>query len=295
MQFKKIFHNFANTNTNNITYEKLLTLFVFALVTLTANAQEEIQLSCPNYHHPHLIDLGLPSGTKWACCNVDADKPEDYGGYYAFGEIKEKDWYDWTTYIHCDGRENTCHYIGYDIAGTQYDVAHVKWGGFWVMPSSDQIEELIDNCTYTWIIMNGVEGGLFTGPNGGTIFLPAAGFRWDDELNCAGECGYHWSSNPSLYFDVANILYFHSDNAEFDTSFRRTGLSVRPVSINKIIEGDMDGDGEININDVMWIVELILGAKDMTEQDLTHGDMDGDGELTVSDIMKLVDIILGNQ
>lgn len=60
-------------------------------------------------------------------------------------------------------------------------------------------------------------------------------------------------------------------------------------------QGDMDGDGEINVNDIMSIVELILGAKEMSELDVTHGDMDGDGELTVSDVMRLVDIILGIQ
>lgn len=78
---------------------------------------------CPDDNHPHLIDLGLPSGTKWACCNVGANMPERPGGFYAWGETEEKEVYDWSTYIHCDGSMETCHDLGENIAGTQYDVA----------------------------------------------------------------------------------------------------------------------------------------------------------------------------
>lgn len=91
------------------------------LMVLTVNAQ-----SCHDVNHPHAIDLGLPYGAKWACCNVGANTPEGYGGYYALGETEEKEIYNWSNYIHCDGNYNTCHNIGNDIAGTQYDVAHEK-------------------------------------------------------------------------------------------------------------------------------------------------------------------------
>ena len=110
----------------------------------------QTHLFCPDDNHPHMIDLGLPSGTKWACSNVDDDatkqSPTNYGSYYAWGETKEKKVYDWSTYIHCDGTLETCHDIGSDIGGTQYDVAHVKWGGNWQMPTRKQIEELIEKC-----------------------------------------------------------------------------------------------------------------------------------------------------
>ena len=122
--------------------KKLLTLF--ALVTLTANAQEDIHLSCPDGNHPHAINLGLPSGTLWACCNVGASMPEEYGGSYAWGETEEKSAYDWSTYIHYDISNYTCNDIGSDISGTDYDVAHVKWGGSWHMPSLEQIKELLN-------------------------------------------------------------------------------------------------------------------------------------------------------
>ena len=188
-------------------------------------------LTCPDNHHPHAIDLGLPSGTLWACCNVGADTPEAYGGYYAWGETEEKSTYDWNTYIHCDGSSNNCHNLGSDIAGTEYDVAHVKWGGSWVMPSSAQQDELRNNCTYEWTTVNGIKGGKFTSNiNGASIFLPAAGFRWDDILEDAGSYGDYWSSTqyPSGT-NYAYYLYFGWGGTDWYYYYRTIGLSVRPV------------------------------------------------------------------
>ena len=200
-------------------------------VTVTPGGSPQSYLTCPDDHHPHLIDLGLPSGTKWACCNVGATTPDAYGGYYAWGETEEKDYYYWDTYIHCDGSSSTCHDLGSDIAGTQYDVAHVKWGGSWVMPSKEQQDELRNNCTYTWTTVNGVNGGRFTGPNGGSIFLPAAGYRWSDYLYYAGSYGFYWSSaqSPSDSY-YAYELRFNSGNAVWYYDYRYSGQSVRPVS-----------------------------------------------------------------
>ena len=186
---------------------------------------------CPDNHHPHMIDLGLPSGTKWACCNVGASKPEDYGGYFAWGETENKTIYDWNTYIHCVGTEETCHNIGSDIAGTKNDVVHVKWAGSWVMPSLDQIEELLDNCTYKWTTVNGVKGGKFTSKNNGfSIFLPAAGYRWNIGLYSVGSDGCCWSSTQ--YPSSSNYSYdfcFGSDKAYKSYDYRNLGRTVRPV------------------------------------------------------------------
>ena len=106
----------------------LMLLSFFALLPTIASAQ------CPDNNHPHMIDLGLPSGTKWACCNVGASKPEDYGDYYAWGEVNEwgditgsKNDYSWKTYAYCDGSEEGCFFLGNDIAKTNWDAAHVKW------------------------------------------------------------------------------------------------------------------------------------------------------------------------
>ena len=187
--------------------------------------------SCPDSHHPHLIDLGLPSGTKWACCNVGASKPEDYGGYFAWGEITEKSTYTSDNYL--DGK-GTSYDIGKDIAGTQYDAATANWGSPWVMPSLDQMNELKNNCTSEWTTENGVNGRRFTGSNGASIFLPAAGCRWGDELHYAGSYGYCWSSTLSeSNTNVAWYLYFYSGNVSTSNYYGRfRGRSVRPVRKN---------------------------------------------------------------
>ena len=247
--------------------KKLLSLLAFLLVTFTANAQSTLKgdmnddgqknitdvmllvdeilngskpiayLTCPDENHPHLIDLGLSSGTKWACCNVDDDhskqSPSNYGSYYAWGETKEDEdlMYDWSSYIHCDGNYDTCHNLGSDIAGTQNDVAHYQWGGSWVMPSLDQIEELLDICTSTWTSQNGVYGRVFTGPNGGSIFLPASGFRLYSGLKHQGGSGDYWSSTQvSSDSHSANYLYFDSNLTLWDVNDRSDGRTVRPVS-----------------------------------------------------------------
>ena len=199
----------------------LTTMFV----SFMANAQ-----SCPDDKHPHAIDLGLPSGTKWACCNVGTTSPDGYGGYYAWGETETKSKYDWSNYIHCDGSEDTCHDIGSNIAGTQYDVAHVQWGGSWVMPSKDQFQELTSKCSYTKITENGVDGGLFMGPSGGTIFLPATDIRWNGFLECILLGGYYWSSTQSPYlYDAYRLFFDLSWGGSYGGGYRALGLTIRPV------------------------------------------------------------------
>ena len=188
---------------------------------------------CPDDNHPHMIDLGLPSGTLWACCNVGASKPEDYGNYYAWGETQPKEVYNWSTYIHCDGSSSTCHNIGSDIAGTQYDAATASWGAPWRMPSLEQCNELKNKCTSVWTTENGVNGRKFTGPNGGTIFFPAAGLRLRDELYGTGSDGNFWSSTLDESTPIyAWYLVFASGGVRTSNSKRSDGLSVRPVRKN---------------------------------------------------------------
>ena len=199
-------------------------------------------LTCPDDHHPHLIDLGLPSGTKWACCNVGATTPENYGGYYCWGELEEKAVYNEVTYQYSTGEDtdkdgwydSNRQYknIGSDIAGTDFDIVHVKWGGSWVMPSLDQMKELLNNCSSTWTTFKGVSGRKFIGKNNGTIFLPAAGYREGNILDYDGSDGYYWLStqHPS-YSYFASYLFLDSSQARCDDSyFRSLGQSVRPVS-----------------------------------------------------------------
>ena len=201
------------------------------LMVLTTSAQP-----CPDDNHPHAIDLGLPSGTKWACCNVGANTPLDYGVHYAWGETVEKDSFDLNTYAHCDGRISNCHDIGSDIAGTPYDVAHVKWGGNWVMPSQEQAKELFDNCNLSWATISDVNGVMITSKvNNNYIFLPAAGetgFK-KFELFHVGKGGYYWSStlHPSES-GSAYTIHFYSEGLWCDfICARPAGLCVRPICV----------------------------------------------------------------
>lgn len=179
------------------------------------------------------IDLGLPSGTKWASCNVGANKPEEYGDYYAWGETTTKTEYTKDNYQYY---ENGIYLnIGADISGTQYDVARAKWGGKWRIPTKDEVAELLVNCTYEWTTLNGVKGGRFTGPNGNSIFLPAAGCRRGGKLAIAGENGHYWSSTQAPDdSDYANFLNFFSGRElwYYDYRNRDSGQSVRPVVSN---------------------------------------------------------------
>ncbi|MBQ6202806.1 MAG: hypothetical protein IJK46_01770 [Prevotella sp.] len=202
-------------------------------ITVTLAGSLVAYTSCPDDHHPHLIDLGLPSGTKWACCNVGAQKPEDYGDFFAWGETSTKSYFAYSNYTHCDGDYTTCHDIGSDIAGTKYDAATANWGSQWIMPSPEQLLELMNSCSREWTTQNGINGRMFTGPNGGKIFLPAAGCNWE-ELFGVGSFGEYWSSKlgKSYTYSIALSLAFSSEDIGQDERDLADGLSVRPVSKN---------------------------------------------------------------
>ena len=180
------------------------------------------------------VDLGLPSGLKWATCNVGASSPEDYGDYFAWGETNTKAEYDWDTYLHCndDGNgwcDNGEATINSDISGNaQYDAATANWGGSWRMPTIDEMQELINHCEWEWIQVNGVKGSKVIGPNGSCIFLPAAGSRYGASLDYGAN---YWSSTPNDYFDYfAYQLTFGSNYQNLKNYYRFHGLTVRPVT-----------------------------------------------------------------
>ena len=187
--------------------------------------------TCPDGHHPHLIDLGLPSGTKWACCNVGAEAPEGFGGYYAWGEREEKDVYDKNTYIFghggSGGPNSDCEI---NIGGTEFDVAYMKWDHSWSMPSSAQVEELLACCTSEWTTLNGVAGRRFHGDNGNAIFLPAAGMRMGERYGYDGTSGFYWASILTLFpKEKTNSLSFDTEQCTHSSEPAYYGLSVRPV------------------------------------------------------------------
>ncbi|MBO4430468.1 MAG: BspA family leucine-rich repeat surface protein [Bacteroidaceae bacterium] len=178
------------------------------------------------------VDLGLPSGTKWASYNVGASKPEDYGGYYAWGETEEKEEYSASTYQYCDGTEETCHNLGNSICGTKYDVATVKWGEGWQMPSHTQFEELINNCTQTTATLNGIKGVRFTASNGNSIFIPAAGEHYGTETDGENDYGdYFTGTQYPTNYSVAYGFYFGYDGWGYEKKWN--GHSIRPVYVEK--------------------------------------------------------------
>lgn len=176
------------------------------------------------------VDLGLPSGTLWATCNVGAMKPEDVGGYYAWGETKAKDNYEWSNYSLSDGSESSCYDIGSDIANTQYDVARAKWGDPWRMPTLNDWEEITMNCSWTKSTLNNVNGLKITSrKNGNSIFLPFTGCRWFTGVHYT-ENLYGWlSNNSSLGIGFATFLQFSSMGIGYGNYERFIGLPVRPV------------------------------------------------------------------
>ena len=202
-------------------------------------------LTCPDDNHPHMIDLGLPSGTKWACCNVGADKPEDYGGYYAWGETEEKLYYDRTTYqyYYIDTNEEGSYgdlgdgyywhfYTLGDISGTQYDVAHVKWGGAWQMPSKAQFQELMDECTDS----DNNYGRIFTSKhNNAKILMPFTSFFDESGLvNDVSDQGLYWTSTELIEGEYNFIVYilnfiYHNGIAVDVWMYKMNGLAIRPV------------------------------------------------------------------
>ena len=168
------------------------------------------------------VDLGL--SVKWATCNVGANSPEEYGDYFAWGEVSPE--YSYTSY--------NCSTYGVsmtDISGNpQYDAATANWGGAWRMPTKAELEELLSNCTWEWTTLNGVNGRKVTGPNGNSIFLPAAGYRYGTSSGHVGSGGYYWSSTPYEDDDCyACFLYFYSGYCDWGWGSRYHGQSVRPV------------------------------------------------------------------
>ena len=213
---------------------------------------------CPDNHHPHMIDLGLPSGTKWACCNVGASSPMDFGGYYAWGETEEKSVYRMNNYIHYDSTTKTYRNLGESICdNSEFDVAKKQWGSYWQMPSLVQIQELINNCTYQWTQVNGVYGVQFSGTNGGSIFLPAAGYLYES-MQLIKDAGIYWSGTlTSDSSEASYLLFFSSVRTLTDKNFRYTGNPVRAVTSH--LKGDVNEDKGVDISDVVGLVNYILG------------------------------------
>lgn len=215
-------------------------------IKVTANDGSGVSASCVvSVKDPSpagAVDLGL--SVYWATCNLSesgfVSSPEIYGNYYAWGETKTKSYFSWSRYkfgIDSFGpfsKYNTKSSYGTvdnnTVLDPEDDVARVKLGGNWRMPTEAEWDELRDNCTWTWTTQNGVKGRLVTGPNGNSIFLPAAGWWYSSSVDGAGSIGYYWSS--TLKWDSpsdALCILFDQDITSIRGQSRYVGGSVRPV------------------------------------------------------------------
>lgn len=200
---------------------------MFIMAMPPVNAQTAQQLNGHEY-----VDLGLPSGTKWATCNVGAQKASDYGDFYTFGALKPE------APTPFDG-ESTVNPI---TGNPTYDVARAQWGEGWQMPTKAQFEELNTKCKWVWRPMNGIKGYRVTGPNGNSIFLPAGGIYFSDYINFGGRSGYYWTATPvgeygAFYLFCGEVLNEMDDIWERPTHYVGDGqgamcyrMTIRPVT-----------------------------------------------------------------
>ena len=212
----------------------------------TSDDKDDITISGTIDGHNY-VDLGLPSGTKWATCNMGATKPEEFGNYYAWGETEAKGTFKWSTYKYGSSYNTLTKYGTESYYGIESycgrvdnkttleaadDVATQNWGGNWRMPTIDEWQELIDNCTWTWTTKNSVNGYEVKATNGNSIFLPAAGWHGGSsgELLAEGWNGDYWSSSLDTYYPGnARHVDFSSDDHDTSCADRACGFSVRPV------------------------------------------------------------------
>lgn len=215
------------------------------------------------------VDLGLPSATLWATCNVGANAPEEYGSYFAWGETSAKSTYSWKNYKMCKGtsssvfnpsadydtypwHEDNVFEDAYGLSGTAYDAATNNWEDDWKTPTINQIKELLYFCTATNTTQNGVNGVRFTGPNGKSIFMPYSGYKYDSKYLGVGEKTFYWSAN---YYKgniaKAKTLSLDGGTPKSDIlCWRRTGLPIRPV---KMAPAPDIGDYGVLLNDAEFV------------------------------------------
>lgn len=226
-----------------------------------------------NYEY---VDLGLPSGTLWATFNVGAEKPEDYGDYFAWAETQPKTVYSWSTYKYSNGGdENNPNLIKYSTSSNYYgyngfvdglstllredDAATANWGNEWCTPTIEQWNELRLNSTQTNTTQNGVYGTLCTASNGNSIFLPAAGYLLDDISLYPGVNGFYWANSLIQNYpqNALQTTWGQWNDGSSGAYFRRSGLSVRPVRYTNNNGGGNNGGGNeggelLTVTDFEW-------------------------------------------
>lgn len=200
------------------------------------------------------VDLGLPSGLKWATSNIGAEKPEDYGDYFAWGETEpyyiqqspiswktNKPGYAWSSYFDYSPSISDVMFLKYNFNGGLYklsiedDAAHVIWGEGWRIPTPTDFDELRNNCTWVWSTRNGTIGYLVKSKiNSNQIFLPAAGYRDDYILKAVGLEGYYWTNylravGLGEQAELAQAFCFGKEGYSVYGYIRYRGRTIRPV------------------------------------------------------------------
>lgn len=243
------------------------------------------------------VDLGLPSGTLWATCNVGAERNNGCGWYFMWGDPEPKSYY-WPTYykfdsVHIndvleqskqapyspntnDGTSDTSEYLP-----ARNDIANIYWGGCWRMPTKDEVKELVEKCTSTWTTQNGLTGKLITGPNGNQIFLPAAGAKHQLESIHFGTNGHYWTSTSGTANNYRLGAYdydFGSDYSYYYPYEAYFGMPVRPVISASDLNSPLD---KIELNQHQTIRNLIQDVKNT----ITHNHVDHNSA-TFNEVLK---------
>ena len=272
----------TRSNGSGVFYESNESITLTSNITLYAQWEQLKESNGTGIVYGHeYVDLGLPSGLLWATCNVGANSPEGYGDYFAWGETQPKDYYDWEDYkwmtydMYSWTGINKYTFADVQTSGVWYnsngefigdnktsldiidDAANANWGGNWRMPTKEEQDELLTECNFGWTIKNGVYGYVVTGPNGNTIFLPAAGDLYYSDPEGYSSKGNYWSSSLGTYYsDYACYLYFDSYGVHRDEISRSRGRSVRPViskqtenPVSYIVSFDANG-GSGSMSDV---------------------------------------------
>lgn len=198
----------------------------------------------PNSINGHKwVDMG--TGVKWATTNIGANTPEEFGDYFAWGELAPKDEYTWENYEHRNKKSGSDYMIPENFVNgdgdnlefePKYDAARKLWGGSWRMPTQSEIRALRTGTTKEWVEQYGVNGYLLTSKTtGGQIFLPAAGYKEDKKTIYVGDHGYYWSSSMfDLMEGESYHLYFKNTKSSqrFEPGFypARLGFPIRPVT-----------------------------------------------------------------
>ena len=230
---------FVNGSGTAVSTDEVYTFVVSRSVTLVAKFRYPF-VKTGTVDGFDYVDLGLPSGLKWATHNVGATEIYDKGNYYSWGESIEKPAYNQTYYQLTDDEGNINKYYAGDgktVLEPEDDVAAEKWGGSWRLPTKEELQELIDNCSFKSMKVNGVLGMRIKGPNNNCIFLPAASYRSSPYSTILAGYMCYWSSSLS---DASHLkaycfdTYIGTVNKDFTMNVtsvsRYLGYSVRPVA-----------------------------------------------------------------